>query len=221
MAELKPEIEGVSVVVVGSLNPAIFQPAWFAREKLIPQEEADTADVKIISPQVSVFSIGWLNLEITLDRFTANTSQMQHLEPLRDLVLGTFTLLRHTPLKHLGINRMAHFRSASEEAWHEIGHRLAPKEPWAGLLEKPGMRRVSMLGQRSDGYRGDITATVEPSLVLKKPVFGVYFEVNDHYDFSGEEKGNDCERILAILNNCWGPSLERSSRIMQDLMKEQ
>lgn len=221
MAELKPEIEGVSIVLVGSLNPAIFQPAWFAREKLIPQVEADTADVKVISPQVSVFSIGWLNLEITLDRFTASTSQMQHLEPLRDLIGGTFTLLRHTPLKHLGINRMAHFRSAGEEAWHKIGHRLAPKGPWAGLLEKPGMRRVSMLGQRSDGYRGDITATIEPSFVLKQPSFGVYIEVDDHYDVSDEEKGNDCERVLGILKNCWAPSLDRASKIMQQLMKDQ
>jgi hypothetical protein len=218
--ELKPEIEGVNIVLVGALNPAIFQPAWFAREKLIPQEEADKADIKIISPQVSVFSTGWLNLEITQDRFAGNTSQMQYLEPLRDLIVATFTLLRHTPIKDLGINRMAHFRSESEEAWHKIGHRLAPKEPWGGLLEKPGMRRVSMLGQRPDGYRGNITATVEPSVVLK-PGFGVYFEVNDHYDIGGEEKGSECERVLGILKSCWEASLDRSARIMQQLMKEQ
>jgi hypothetical protein len=220
MPEQKPEIEGVSVVLVGALNPAIFQPAWFAGEKLIRQEEADKADVKVISPQVSVFSIGWVNLEVTLDRFNANTTQIQHLDSVRDLIAGTFTLLRHTPIKHVGINPLAHFRSKSVDDWHKIGHRLAPKEPWAGLLEKPGMRRVSMLGQRTDDYKGDITATVEPSLVLSQTGFGVYFEVNDHYDISNGE-GNDCDRMAAILKNCWEPSLERASRIMQQLITYQ
>ena len=82
MPESKPEIENVSVVLIGSLNPAIFHPAWFAREGLIQQEEADRADVRIVSPDVSVFSIGWLVVEVTLDRFAARTSQVQNLEPL-------------------------------------------------------------------------------------------------------------------------------------------
>ena len=88
MSDVKPELEDVSVVLVGSFNPAIFHPTWFAREKLIQQEEADRADIKIVSPEVSVFSIGWLQLEVTLDRFAARTSQIQNLEPLRDLVRG-------------------------------------------------------------------------------------------------------------------------------------
>jgi hypothetical protein len=215
--ELKPEIEGVNVVLVGSLNPAIFQPAWLAREKLIPLEEAERAEIRVISPQVSVFSIGWLNLEITLDRFAANTSQMQHMEPLRDLIVGTFSLLRHTPIKHLGINRLAHFRSRSEEEWHRLGHRLAPKAPWEGLLKQPGMRRVSMLGQRDDGYRGGITVTVEPSQIVKP---GVYVEVNDHYENDVSQEGGECERILGILKACWETSLDRGSQIMQKLIKD-
>jgi len=218
VAELKPEIEGVNIVLLGSLNPAIFHPAWFAREKLIQLEEAERADIKIVSPEVSVFSIGWLALEVTLDRFAARTTQIQHLEPLRDLVLGTFSLLRHTPVKQMGINRLAHFRSPSEDEWHKLGHRLAPKEPWAGLLEKPGMRRVSMLGQRPDQYRGRITVSVEPSVILK-PGFGVYFEVNDHYDNDADEKANECDRMLEILRACWQTSLDRASHIMLTLMK--
>ena len=203
-------IEGVSIVLVGSFNPAIFHPAWFAREKLIQREEAERADLRIVSPEVSVFSIGWLGLEVTLDRFAASTTQIQHIEPLRDLVLGTFGLLRHTPVKQIGINRLAHYRSPSEEEWHKLGHHLAPKEPWVGLLEKPGMRQVSMLGQRPDQYRGRITVTVEPSLKMK-PAFGVYFVVNDHYENDAEEKGRECERMMEILRTAWQTS-RRSPR---------
>jgi hypothetical protein len=218
VSQQKPEIEGVSIVLVGSFNPAIFHPVWFAREKLIQREEADRADLRIVSPDVTVFSIGWLGLEVTLDRFAARTTQIQHSDSLRDLVLGTFSLLRHTPVIKMGINRQGHFRSSNEEEWHKLGHRLAPKEPWAGLLEKPGMRRVQMLGQRTDQYQGRITVAVEPSLKLK-PGFGVYFEVNDHYENDVEEQGRGCERMMEILNACWQSSLERSICIMQTLMK--
>lgn len=217
MIEPKPELEDVSIVLVGSFNPAIFHPVWFAREKLIQQEESDRADIKIVSPEVSVFSIGWLAIEVTLDRFAARTSQIQHIEPLRDLVRGTFGLLRHTPVRQMGLNRQAQYRSPSEDAWHQLGHRLAPKGPWAGLLEKPGMRRVQMQGQRPDTYKGRITVAVEPSLKLKP--FGAYIEVNDHYENDEETKGNECDRMMDILVTSWQTSLDRSLCIMQTLMK--
>jgi hypothetical protein len=217
VSDLKPELEDVSIVLVGSFNPAIFHPVWFAREELIQQEEADRADVKIVSHDVSVFSIGWLAVEVTPDRFAARTTQIQNLEPLRDLVLGTFGLLRHTPVKQMGINRIAHFRSPNEETWHQLGHRLAPKEPWAGLLEKPGMRRIQMQGIRPDDYKGRISVAVEPSLIAKP--FGAYIEVNDHFENDVEEKRNQCDRMMQILAACWQTSLERSLRIMQTLMK--
>ena len=217
MSDLKPELEDVSIVLVGSFNPAIFHPVWFAREKLIQQDEADRADVKIVSHDVSVFSIGWLAVEVTLDRFAARTGQIQNLEPLRDLVRGTFGLLRHTPVKQMGINRIAHFRSPSEEAWHQLGHRLAPKEPWVGLLEKPGMRRIQMEGKRPDDYKGRISVAVEPSLRAKP--FGAYIEVTDHFENDAEEKSNQCDRMMEILAASWQTSLERSLHIMQTLMK--
>jgi hypothetical protein len=217
VSDPKPELEDVSVVLVGSFNPAIFHPAWFAREKLIQQEEADRADIKVVAPEVSVFTIGWLALEVTLDRFAARTSQIQNLEPLRDLVRGTFGLLRHTPVKQMGINRQAQFRSPSENAWHQLGHRLAPKEPWAGLLEKPGMRRIQVQGVRPDAHKGRIAVAVEPSLKLKP--FGAYIEVNDHYDSDPEAKGNECDRMMEILSASWQTSLDRSMRIMQTIMK--
>lgn len=217
MSDLKPELEDVSVVLVGSFNPAIFHPVWFAREKLIQQEEAERADIKIVSPEVSVFSIGWLAVEVTQDRFAARTAQIQNLETLRDLVLGTFGLLRHTPVKQMGINRQSHFRSPSEDAWHTLGHRLAPKEPWAGLLEKPGMRRVQVQGIRPDTYKGRISVAVEPS--LKARPFGAFIEVNDHYENDAEDKSNQCDRMMVILSASWQTSLDRSLHIMQTLMK--
>jgi len=216
----KPEIEGVSIVLVGSFNPAIFHPDWFAREKLIQNQEAEKADVQIVSKEASFFSIGWLNLEVLQEKFTVSTSQIQHLDSMRDLVIGTFKLLRHMPVKQLGINRTAHFRADSALTWHALGHRLAPKEPWAGLLEGPGMLRVMMMGNRPDGFQGRIIVTVEPSVRLA-PGVGVFVDVNDHFEIAVDGNALESERMMEILAATWQDSLDRAMHIMQGVIKTQ
>src|SRR5688572_1822642 len=122
MAGSKPKLEGVMIVLVGAFNPQIFQPAWFASEKLIRKEEADSARIEIIHGDLTVFSLDWCKLEVTDDRFRIDTSSLQQYSPelIRDLTLGTFGILRHTPLKMMGLNTMYHFEVASEEVWHSI-----------------------------------------------------------------------------------------------------
>lgn len=99
-----PEEYYHSIVIRGDFNPAIFQPAWFAAEKLIGEKEAEAANVQIVHRDAAIFSADWLSLEVTQDRFSASTSHEQYVEPLQDLVIGTFILLSHTPLRMLGIH---------------------------------------------------------------------------------------------------------------------
>jgi hypothetical protein len=40
-----PEIQGMSIVLVGGFNPKIFHPAWFAAQKLIREKEAEEANI--------------------------------------------------------------------------------------------------------------------------------------------------------------------------------
>jgi hypothetical protein len=47
-----PANEEISLVLVGSLNPAIFHPEWFVRQRLVSRGEAEKAETAIISPQV-------------------------------------------------------------------------------------------------------------------------------------------------------------------------
>jgi len=69
-----PEIQGQSIVLIGDFNPRIFQPAWFGKEHLIRENEADTATIKIIHPDIVSFSTEWFELDITRDRFTISTN---------------------------------------------------------------------------------------------------------------------------------------------------
>jgi len=212
----KPEIEGVGIVLVGSLNPRIFQPAWFAAENLIREEEEQAAKIELIHRQVAIFSLDWLHLQVTDEQFMATTTQSSFYEPLRDLVLGTFRLLRHTPIRMMGLNRDCHFRMSSEEAYHGLGHRLTPKEPWAGILKEPGMRSLTMEGLRPDNLKGYIRVRVEPSVRVHP---GVFININDHYEVKDAATVRGCDEIIDILDREWKSSLDRSAEIASLLLE--
>ena len=54
---IESEIEIGFVVLLGRLNPVIFQPQWFARHGLITDEFADEAHVEIIHHECSQFHL--------------------------------------------------------------------------------------------------------------------------------------------------------------------
>jgi hypothetical protein len=85
-------------------------------------------------------------------------------------------LLSHTPITALGINMRHTFRYNNDEDWHALGHRLAPKEPWGNLLNKPGMLMVQMKALRSDDYEGAVNVSVQSNSPRE-----VIISVNDHY----------------------------------------
>jgi hypothetical protein len=128
MALPKLEINAHTIVLLGSFNPGIFHPQWFARQGLLPDGEVDSSTLQVVHPQASQFETERFFIQVTLDRFQAMTKPNTPGDVLRDLVLGAFTVLEHTPMKALGMNRQMHFSMGSEEAWHRLGDKLAPKD---------------------------------------------------------------------------------------------
>ena len=217
--EKAPELQASSIVFIGSFNPKIFQPAWFVKEELIQKQEGDEADIEIIHNEFVSFGLHWLKLSVRRDRFQVSTSQESYYEILKDLALGTFKLLKHTPISQMGINLHLHFRMNSENEWHNFGHKLAPKEIWNKVLTRPGMLTLSMQGDlnRNDlkGYR---QVSVEPS---PKVLPGVYFTVNDHYEVKDKkiENVSGCEEIVGILETNWHESIKASKEIIYQLLE--
>jgi len=214
---MKPEIQALGIVLLGSFNPKIFHPAWFAANGLIGKLEGDAIEVEILTSDITVLHLDWLRLETTQNRFTATTEQEPYFEALQDLVVGTFDLLNHTPVHSLGINHSCHFRMKSEEDWHKFGHMLAPKEPWDGILEKPGMLRTEMRGIRNDGCLGNIKVRVEPSARVD---YGVYIHVNDHYEIRDKDNVMGCNEIIDILNAHKKKSIDRARDIADLILKK-
>ncbi|GBD96558.1 hypothetical protein BMS3Abin06_01444 [bacterium BMS3Abin06] len=215
----QPKIKEHSIVLIGNFNPKIFQPAWFAAQGLLSQQEAEEAKIEIIHSSVVIFNTNtnWMRMEITDNRFIVKTSQEPYDVVIRDLVLGTFDLLRYTPIMQMGINREMHFQLSSDKIWHKAGDLLTPKEIWAGILNKPGMLSVQMRdSERNDGLKGNININVAPS---NKFPNGLFISVNDHIETEKQITTEGCGELIDILNKHWERSYKRSEEIMYSLLE--
>ncbi len=213
MAERIPDISGSSIVLVGSFNPAIFQPQWFARQELLPQKEIDAAEIKVIVPQISQFETERFVVQVTTDRFIVSSKPNANPAPLRDLVQGAFFILEHTPVKAMGLNHQMHYSMESEAAWHQIGDRLAPKEGWNEILEgRPGMSSLTILTKKTNPMGAEFRIKVEPSVQFP---FGVYFETNEHYPAPESEP---LKGLMEILTGRWEEAQIYASKVVDHIL---
>ena len=137
-SHLIPEAEDLTVVIVGAFNPAIFHPQWFLHHKLISDQEAEDAKIKLVSVQATDVKMRGWQLVCVSDRLSLTTSNISEAAPIQDFLTQLFTLLPHTPVTACGINVSAQFAVESQAYWHKIGHTLAPKELiWNDMLVKP------------------------------------------------------------------------------------
>lgn len=225
---IEPEISGVSIVLLGEFNPAIFTPAWFALHGLLPESVATSAELQVAHQQMTVFATDRLRLDVSPQRFLVETQQESYIH-LCDLVVRVFKEhLYHTPLKAFGINRDVHFQVSSLTVRDQIGRKLAPMEPWGiwkcklGLdSETGGMMSLTMASQVNPEGRpkGDrINITVAPSVQIDQGRWGVYVGVNDHYTTDNDAGSGASEHLMGLLEDHFDESLRRSDGIVDHIM---
>lgn len=218
----KPEIQGVSVVVLGAFNPAIFQPRWLSSNGLIRDEEAREAEehLQIVHREVSIFSTEWFSLQATDNRFSIDTMDPAKTPALRDLAGNIFRILEHTPVNAFGLNTNRHFRMQSEEDWHAFGHHYAPKKPWNAILTDPGMQALTISGKRNDCQADRVQVKIEPSTKVHP---GVYIQVNEHYRLDRDPESTPQDRMvnfLGILQESWDGFLTYCDGVATHLLTE-
>ena len=206
-------LEGASIVFIGSFNPAIFHPSWYVAEGLWSKTEMENAEVGVITADICSFRTEQYALHALNNRFMISTTQVPLYDSLRDLAVGTFKILRHTPLAKLGLNREVHFQLDSEEVWHAIEQKLAPKEHWQPILKNPGMRALTIEGMRPDNLDGAVHVRVEPSNRIEN---GLFVEVNDHFEVD-DTLARSAKAIRSIAQEQWTESLRRSDDIIQHI----
>ena len=223
---IEPEISGVSVVLLGDFNPAIFTPAWFALHGLLPRNVADNAELQVAHGQLCSFSTEWLRLQVTPDRFQAATHQAPVVR-VRDLVLRIFREhLFHTPVRVIGINRDIHFRAASPAARDRLGRILAPGEPWKEIDEvfdpsraDSGLISLTIRQSNPKGRPsgGQINVKVEPSVRIGGGRLGVYVQVNDHYA-TDDATLDGREQLFGLLEEGFDLSIQNADMVVDHVM---
>ncbi len=210
-----PKFSALTVVALGAFSPRVFHPSWFAIQGLITHGEADSAQLQITHPDISIFSTDYWDFECIPERISFSSARLPNPEILRDLVVGTLGALGEIPLSALGLNRATHWDMAPMAKWHAFGHRLVPPNNWSDL-DSPGMKSVTVQGTRPDGHDGHVLVKVEPSTTMK---YGVFVEVNDHFQLtkSSEDLGG-IEKAIQILTESWEDSLDRSMRITRSVI---
>ena len=224
--QIDPEFSGVSVVLLGSFNPAIFTPAWFALHELLPKSAAENAELQVAHPGLTVFSTEWLQLQITTDRFQAATRSAPNIR-VHDFVARVFgEHLFHTPVSALGINRYVHFRAQSQNARDRVGRMLAPVEPWRPCFENVKldsehirMRSLTIGVAQPEGRPPgrSVNVTVEPSARIDDDQSGIFVGVNDHY-VVGVDGIEGRRQLLTFLTDDFESSIKRSDVIIDHVM---
>jgi hypothetical protein len=52
---IEPEISAAAIVMIGHFNPQIFQPFWLAHHDIISEEEAESANIGFVNPEITRF----------------------------------------------------------------------------------------------------------------------------------------------------------------------
>jgi hypothetical protein len=216
MAMRTPEIDGAMIVMIGSFNPAIFQPRWLATQTLIRPEEAENAKITLIRPEVADFSTDWFQLQVVQSRLSLSSQDPRHYGPLRDLATAIFTILPHTPITLLGLNRYFHHPMSSIEAWHGIGHKLAPKHPWTSIMEDPGLLSMTMQGRMAPSNEGVFRIKIEPSAQVK---YGVYMEFNKEFRAVSDDEPDGASWVRDRLAGHWDAMMVFSEDAAEHLLR--
>lgn len=211
-----PEVlsEMLSIVFIGDFNPAIYQPSWFAAKGLIREAEAEKARVSMIHPEYAGFSTDWFKLEVTREKFTITTTSDAYKTILRDLVMSTFNILSHSPIRQMGINFDERLKFRSEIDWHCFGHYLVPKTTWSKLLDTAGMRSVAVEGKRNDGIPGLV-------IIIANPELGAPYEVtlraNNHFENPNSNQ-NGTPYFLQLIGENYDRIMEESAGLLGKLI---
>lgn len=221
------------MVLLGSFNPAIFQPRWFgsvgaftdAEVKLFEDGKSLKQDDLILTTDVAQIRLGSRFAIVASRERVIVTDQNPPFNWLRDFIECTFSALPHTPVRSAGLNLELNFAIEQREAWYKIGDILVPKEPWKFFFQgqfatdpgrRGGLMTVTMrLHRKKSELPGFLDLRVFASN-LEAQVLGV--ATNDHFDLS--EVGKDATNpAVDLMRSQWQHSIEKSEQPVTDVMK--
>ncbi len=228
-SDLAVEIERShwSIVLLGSFNPSIFHPSWFAQNEVISQEHAGSSEVGVIHNEVASMTLGnQIRVTCEANRFQVEVSKAPEII-LLDLVSKVFgDLLPHSRVQSFGINKSAHFRASSPGKRTEIGRMFAPTDPWGEFGKRIQRSEGEQVGglmslrmreiKNDDDTTGSLEARVEPSQALDK-MSGIFVAVNRHFDLRDYKEGSGAIQAIRKLDQEFGLALKDCDEIIDSI----
>ena len=227
----KAEDFSSAIVVLGAFNPAIFSPDWLNGQGLIGDgdvaaaREGNGGGEILVSRQVTTVETEWFVLQVEQNKF--NLTSKGVLSPaLKDLAVGIFQSLPHTPVTAVGLNFMAHYKFANEQQWHKFGDVLAPKGIWnslypdlhAGLSNL--MITIEPATRSSDGRAKERrNITVQPSRKVKA---GAFLSYNHHRELRREDSEDrvSADYVARIIDEKWESEWQEAERVLQRVVTD-
>lgn len=228
-------LDGVTVVVRGHFNAAIFSPAWLFQQNVIGASDFAQSEVEIITRDFASVSAGWLTYQVTPDALQLATTEPDDFERLRDVAVAILNALPHTPVAVLVISREIHFKARDAEQYQLIGDRLVPKQFWEPILAMPVTREIVMWGQRPSDHGGRTQVKVEPS--FRFPDDHIFVAHSDQFNLQiteqapksrqeawmieadqnqrAEASATNIPIVIDILTSHWDSSLAHASTVLQ------
>lgn len=224
----KPEIEEVTIVVIGSFSPGIMNQHWLAYHDIISKEEADEARVTLTHPQVSQIDLGWGKFFANENRVQIATTQSPWIRAGDFIVKLLSEAAPGQPVTALGINVSTHYSLGFIER-EDIGQRLAPREfwgEWGTKLKNPDptnpknglttitMRQGSDLPNKFNKY---VDVRISASDEIKPSGIEIY--INDHYTFQDDPDSSLSSQVAwKELTDQFEASLNRSHSIIDGII---
>jgi len=210
----EPQVEGnqgYAIVLLGSFNPPIYHPQWFARHELVDPEVAEAAEGVDVDADWCFFRTRTFGCEVSRDRLHIfSTPTTERFEPLGHLAARTFDLLSHTPVGAVSMIRFRHVGPESAR-WTELAPKLVDAGLWSGVLEEdPVLDRIVVRSTIPGAPPGVLGLAAEPSRTVPH---GVYLSVTHQYTLE-EGPTTGAEEATRILNERWEQSIEKSDDVI-------
>lgn len=226
------EIFTSAIVVVGDFNPAIFSPDWLERNNLIGEGDATVAREgragrqPLISHQVTNFETEWFTLQVLENQFSL-TSKGVLTPAFKDLAVGIFQLVSHTPVKAVGLNFMGQFKFDTQDKQHKVGDVFAPKNIWSTLYPDEfyvGLENLTMRIQHGS-REGGADSNDEKRITLQRSSnfkHGVGLSFNDHHDLVADydDDLSLAERLVIVIDEQWESVWHDAGRVFDQLLSK-
>ena len=193
---LKDILERCVIVLLGSFNPAIFQPEWFLKHSIVPEEEIEglTAEPNIkeipeiglkleygqsffVTNDQSVINFKTFTMRTLRDKLEIISKDKDSYTLISNFLRKLFRILEETPLKAYGINFNEHYRF--DENYDQIFNKFFSKNE--NLHSFFGQELTCGFTLKTKQANSILAFTMQPSDNLKD---GVCLKANFHYDIS-------------------------------------